>query len=230
MRIAVFGGLAPIASEFVAQAMEAGHTVTWLLDASDRLPDPALETDYNEVLRIERGSWDADIDDYARVVNGSDAVFVALAPGPAVPLESFVAQQKMVQHAMARNSVRRIVVVTMHGAGDSARRLDWGAWARLNANQVVYALAGRLRAPCWSLAAQYSAQEQALLDAPLDWTILRPVALTDGPRTCTYLASARDVFGGHISVSDVADCALKALVDNMDVNTAFSIAYSSRVA
>ncbi|KAJ1666053.1 hypothetical protein IW140_005849 [Coemansia sp. RSA 1813] len=229
MRIAVFGGLAPIPSEFVVQAMEAGHTVTWFIGTDDALPDPALETDYGEILRIERGAWDDDINRYCEIVQGSDAVFVSFTPEHFGPLESWVPQQKMIQHAMLKEAVKRIVLVTMHGAGDSARRLDWAAWARLNANQVFYSLAGRL-SPCWSLAAQYSAQEQVVSDGELDWTVLRPTLVTDGPATNTYLASAKDVFGGYISAADVVDCALKALVDNMDVKTAFSIAYSSRVA
>ncbi|KAJ2558045.1 hypothetical protein EV175_000985 [Coemansia sp. RSA 1933] len=228
MRFAVFGGLAPIPSEFVVQAMEAGHTVTWFIGTSDTLPDPSLETDYNQVLCIERGAWDDDITRYREIVRGSDAVFVSLTPEYFAPLESWVAQQKMIQHAMLKESVTRIVLVTMHGAGDSSRRMDWSMWARLNANQVFYSLAGSL-SPCWSLAALYSAQENAVTD-DLDWTVLRPTQVTDGPATSTYLASAKDVFGGYISAADVADCALKALVDNMDVKTAFSIAYSARVA
>ncbi|KAJ1787901.1 hypothetical protein LPJ59_005647 [Coemansia sp. RSA 2399] len=228
MRFAVFGGLAPVPSEFVVQAMEAGHTVTWFIGANDTLPDPSLETDYNSVLRIERGAWDNDISRYCEIVRGSDAVFVSLTPEFFGPLESWVPQQKMIQHAMQREAVKRIVLVTMHGAGDSARRMDWTMWARLNTNQVFYSLAGSL-SPCWSLAALYSAQEQVVSD-DLDWTILRPTQLTDGPATCTYLASAKDVFGGYISAADVVDCALKAMVDNMDIKTAFSIAYSSRVA
>ncbi|KAJ2678806.1 hypothetical protein GGI25_001998 [Coemansia spiralis] len=246
MRIAVFGGLAPIPSEFVIQAMESGHTIKWFLNVDDELPDQSLDN-YTEVLQIERGRWDDDIaryqevvlqiergrwdDDIARyqeVVRNANAVFVSLAPISSPP-ESWASQQKMIVHAMRKESVTRVILVTMHGAGESSKTLDWSTWARFNINQLGYMIANRI-SPCWSLLAQYSEQEMVVKEDGIEWTILRPARVIDGPRTYTYLASHADVYGGYISAADVADCALKALQENMDVRESFSIAYSSRVA
>ncbi|KAJ1836744.1 hypothetical protein IWW55_004953 [Coemansia sp. RSA 2706] len=227
MRIAVVGGMGAVAREVAVQAMEAGHSVGWLLGPDDKLADPSLETDFPQVLTIVRGAWD-DMDKYDELLRGSDAVVVALDLHH-TPAERFRPTQHLVQRAMHRTHVERIILVSAHGSGDSARRLDWELWARLNINQLFYSLLGT-RALCWSVVAQYSEQERVLLRDQLRHTVLRPAAVVDGPRMGTYLASPSHVYGGYISAADVADCAIKALENDMDVDQAFSIAYSSRVA
>ena len=50
----------------------------------------------------------------------------------------------------------------------------------------------------------------------LDWMIVRPVILTDGPKTNAYraLVDARDWTCGFISRADVADFLIKQIDDN----------------
>ncbi|KAJ2683718.1 hypothetical protein IWW39_005338 [Coemansia spiralis] len=255
MRIAVFGGLGALASEFVVQAMVAGHFVSWFIHTDDELSDTSLEAPtYSDAIRIVHGSSDI-LSKYQEVIAGCDAVVVAFDARYTQP-SSWVHQQRLIQTAMRRESVQRLLVITTHGAGDSQRRLDWSTWAKLNVDQVRYMLLGQAEM-CWSLVAQYSAQENVVTgsetlearngssssssgadsddkpphpDWALQWTILRPGLLTEGPVTGTYLASHDHIFGGHISYADVSDCAIKALEENMDIGECFSVAYSARVA
>ncbi|KAJ2020767.1 hypothetical protein GGI03_005564 [Coemansia sp. RSA 2337] len=251
MKIAVFGGLGTLASEFVVQAMVAGHFVSWFIHTDDELTDMSLEEPtYRDTIRIVRGSSDI-LSKYQETVSGCDAVLVAFDLRYTQP-SSWVHQQRLIQTAMRRESVQRILVITTHGAGDSQRRLDWSTWAKLNVDQVRYMLLGQADM-CWSIVAQYTAQEDVVTssetletrncssgvdsddklprqDWALQWTILRPGSLTEGPATGTYLASHDHVFGGHISYADVSDCAIKALEEDMDIGECFSVAYSARVA
>ncbi|KAJ2082553.1 hypothetical protein H4R24_001499 [Coemansia sp. RSA 988] len=230
MRIAVIGGMGLVAQELIVQAMEEGHFVSWYLKPTDELPDRTLESDesYMQVLRIVRGDWD-DESKYNDVLDGCDAVAVALDIQHTKP-EQFVPTQRLVQKAMWKNSIKRIVLVTSHGAGESSRNLDWGFWAKLNVNQFFYIFLNMISL-CWSVVAQYTEQESVLCgDDQLVFTIIRPATVIDGLLTGTYLASPQHVFGGYISAADVADCILKALDHDMDAAQSFSIAYSSRVA
>ncbi|KAJ2752029.1 hypothetical protein GGI19_004099 [Coemansia pectinata] len=251
MKIAIFGGLGTLASEFVVQAMVASHFVSWFIHTDDELTDTSLETPaYRDTIRIVRGSSDI-LSKYQETIAGCDAVVVAFDARYTQP-SSWVHQQRLIQTAMRRESVQRILVITTHGAGDSQRRLDWSTWAKLNVDQVRYMLFGQVDM-CWSIVAQYTAQEDVVTssetletrdggsgvdsddklphrDWALQWTILRPGLLTEGPATGTYLASHDHIFGGHISYADVSDCAIKALEENMDIGECFSVAYSARVA
>ncbi|KAJ1795709.1 hypothetical protein LPJ75_007385 [Coemansia sp. RSA 2598] len=152
----------------------------------------------------------------------------------------------MIVLAMKRESVSRLVLVTSHGSGTSKHQLDWSTWAAINVNQIKYLCGGSGPGGCvcWSVLAQYTAQEQVVVNgsipqdivAPsseqshLEWTIIRPGFLTDDHATGTYLASDQHVFGGSIACADVVDCAIKALEDGMDIGKWFSVAYSARVS
>ena len=59
-------------------------------------------------------------------------------------------------------------------------------------------------------------QEQIVRRSGLEWIIVRPVILTNGPKTRTYraLTDARDWRLGFISRADVADFLVKQIDDN----------------
>ena len=58
-------------------------------------------------------------------------------------------------------------------------------------------------------------QERIIRRSRLDWTIVRPTILTDGPRTGNYrvLVNPRDWTSGFISRADVADFLVKQIDD-----------------
>jgi len=59
----------------------------------------------------------------------------------------------------------------------------------------------------------------------LDWTIVRPTLLTNGPRTGQYrvLTDLEGLHGGRISRADCADCLLRAMVEGAWSRTAIVI-------
>ena len=55
-------------------------------------------------------------------------------------------------------------------------------------------------------------QEQAIMASDLDWTIVRPGGLTNGPRTGNYQSGLdKSIKATRISRADVADFILKEL-------------------
>ena len=59
-------------------------------------------------------------------------------------------------------------------------------------------------------------QEQLIRQSTLDWTIVRPARLTNGPRIGNYRMKTSLEFSLQSSISraDVADCMLKQLTDS----------------
>ncbi|KAJ1957149.1 hypothetical protein EC988_000982 [Linderina pennispora] len=224
LKISVFGGLGSLAHEFVTSAVVADHYISWYLHETDDVSDEFA--DHTEFMRITRGT--DTLEHYREAVRGSDAVFVAFDAAYTNP-GSWATRQAMIQTAMEKECVERILVVTTHGAGESQKCLDWSTWFMFNLNQAKHMVFGSTDM-CWSLAMQFTRQEEVLMNSDLKWTIIRPGLVTVGEATGTYLASHRDVFGGTISQADVANCAVHALEENMDIGEAFSIAYSTRVA
>ena len=68
--------------------------------------------------------------------------------------------------------------------------------------------------------------ESILMASPLQWTIVRPTRLTDGPFTGTYQVAERlTTCGGKISRADVADLMVQAIGDSKYVRRAVGQSY-----
>jgi len=111
--------------------------------------------------------------------------------------------------------VRRLVVQSTIGVGDSRANLD------LFWKYVMFGLVLR------GAYADHVEQEQATRDSGLDWTIVRPAAFTDGPRTGRY---RRGIAPGEkttlkISRADVAEFVVEQLTDETRVRQTPAIAY-----
>ena len=104
---------------------------------------------------------------------------------------------------MKETDVKRLICVTGFGAGDSRGR-----------GGFVYTLAFHLL-----LGRVYDdkdVQEWFVRRSKLDWVIVRPVILTDRPKTNAYraLVDPRDWHCGFISRADVADFLVKQIDDD----------------
>lgn len=170
MRVIVFGATGATGRHTLAHLRAAGHTVT----AFTRRPHPPeLPADTPHVV------GDA-LDPAAvhRAIAGQDAVVVALGikENPlAVRLRGATRTATAIRSrgtahiidAMQAHGVRRLVVLSTFGAGPTRRRLS--AWWRL-----LFWLLLRPQ------VVDTDAQEALVHDSGLDWTIARPVSLTDG--------------------------------------------------
>ncbi|MEV0151790.1 MULTISPECIES: SDR family oxidoreductase [unclassified Nonomuraea] len=207
MRITVFGATGRTGRRVVEQALEAGHDVTAVVR------DPARLAPYGPRLTVLRADV-MDPDDIRPAVAGRDAVVSALGPHGRGPSTICAGASTSIVRAMEAEGARRLVVVSASGMiteGD-------GPVTRLVFKPVL----GRvLRNPF----ADMLRMEEVVRASGLDWTIVRPPRLTEGPRTGSYRSAIdRNVRGGlRVSRADLADCVLRCLDEHGPLHAALAI-------
>lgn len=193
MNVVIFGATGSVGRHVTAQAVEDGHSVT-AFTRSGRPPEGAPAS-----VRIVTGDV-RDAEAVANAVAGQDAVICVLGAGMHGNLRA--PGTANIIAGMKRHGVRRLICQSTLGAGDSVGNLD--LWWRY----VMFGLLLR------RAMADHEAQEALVRASDLDWTILRPAAFTDGPRTGAYrIGFPPDVKGVSLKISraDVADFILREL-------------------
>ena len=250
MRLLVFGATGGTGRALVEQALEQGHAVT----AFAR--DPAKVRSAHQNLTVARGNM-LDSSSVEAAVQGQDAVLSALGtrlPILAIVVFGFAFQAlarllalhgplglavriggpilallvltrrttalsegtRNIVRAMEKHGVRRLICESSLGVGDSKGRLG------IFYNLILVPLLLR------GMFADKAAQEEIIRASSLDWVIVRPTSLTNGPRKGTYRAGM-DI--GHwfrptsISRADVADFMLKQLTDDTWLRKTPGVAY-----
>ena len=103
---------------------------------------------------------------------------------------------KNVLQTMEKQGMKRFICESSLGVGDSKGQLGWFY------NLVMIPLLLR------NIFADKEVQEKIIQASPLDWVIVRPARLTNGPRTGSYragFATTDDSIQRKISRADVAD-------------------------
>jgi putative NADH-flavin reductase len=221
MRLTIFGPTGGTGRRLVERAIAEGHDVT----AFAR--NPSKVTARHERLRIVAG--DAfDPTSVLEAVAGNEAVICVLGSRtPSNPLHprrpgdpngvTSAGSQNIVA-AMKEHGLRRLVCQTAWGVGES--RQNPGIAGAFFMNVLVPPL---LR----DEYADKEAQEKLVAESDLDWIIVRPMILTNGPWTNDYRADV-DLKPGrrpYISRADVADFLLKQLTDDTFVRKTPAIGY-----
>jgi putative NADH-flavin reductase len=166
MNVLVLGATGRTGRRLVALSSLQGHQVTALV----RSPDASIGSE--PPARVLTGSA-TDTRAVDEAVSSQDAVLCAL--GPSSPRDLIAcrlmrATTDALVVAMERHGVRRLVLLSALGAGESARqapvalRLTFGTMLRI---------VGRDKAE----------SERRLRASSLEWTIVYPPRLTDGPKT-----------------------------------------------
>ena len=202
MKLLVIGATRGIGRCLVEHALNEGHDVTALARKPERLQYGA------DRLKIVAG----DILDSAAVrqaLEGQDAVCTTIGIGPTrKPVTVFSEGIQNVIAGMQASDVRQLACVTGIGAGDSKNHGGFFYDRILNPLLLKTIYADKDR-------------EEALVRASdVDWVIVRPGFLTNGPLTGTYrvVTELTGVTAGKISRRDVAHFVLKALVDKQYLN------------
>jgi putative NADH-flavin reductase len=198
MNILIVGATRGIGRELVEQALASGNSVTALARHPERLAAQ------HERLRKVRGDI-LDAESVAGAMAGQNAVCCAI--GVKTPWEQpgvFSKGTERLLHAMKSNAVRRLICVTGIGAGDSKGH---GGFLY---DRVFFPLLLK------SVYADKNLQEAMIRAAVVDWTIVRPGFLTNGPLTRSYrvLTDLAGVTAGRISRADVAHFILEELLAN----------------
>lgn len=143
-------------------------------------------------------------DDVARAMRGRDAVIATLGRRKSLRARDlFTRAAEAVVIAAGRTGVSRLVWMSSFGVGDTFRDA-----AILQ--KIVY------RTLLRDLYRNKSASERIIRESGLDWTIVYPTSLFDGPLTGKYRADDRIRMKGYprISRADVADFLCKAVRDD----------------
>lgn len=197
MNIIVFGPTGATGRQLLEQALAAGHHVT----AFARHPAD-LAALHHPNLRVVQGDvmHPATVD---AAMPGHDAVLVALGPRTRSYNTMLSGGTSNIIWQMHQHGIRRLIVLSTLGVG--ASRHELGLWQR-------YVSVPLLRSNQFD---QKEKQEEVVRNADLDWIIVRPTQLTNGPRTDRYFAglSRQNQTGLRSSISraDVAAFMLNQL-------------------
>jgi putative NADH-flavin reductase len=199
--VLIIGASRGIGLETVKAALQAGYSVRALARSARRirLDHPKLEKmagDALEMPTVKSALSGADIVIQSLgVAGGLEAIFK--------PTRFFSKATRVLVTAMEESQVKRLICVTGFGAGDSRGR---GGFLY---NAAFHLLLARVYD-------DKDVQERIIRRSKLEWMIVRPVILTDGPKTNAYRAfvDPRDWTCGFISRADVADFLVKQIDDD----------------
>jgi putative NADH-flavin reductase len=196
--VLIIGASRGIGLESVKVALKRGHAVRALARSARGISvdDPRLEKIPGDALHMAT---------VKRALTGVDVVIQSLglamgSEGILKRTELFSTATQLLVTAMEEAQVNRLICVTGFGAGDSRRH---GGFVY---NAAFNLLMGRMYD-------DKDVQERIIRRSRLDWVIVRPVILTNGPRTKNYrsLLNPRDWTWGFISRADVADFVVKQI-------------------
>lgn len=194
MKLAVFGATGGVGRQIVEQALAAGDTVTALARDGGKLP-----MEHAGLTVVEGNVLDAAA--VERTLAGADAVLVSLGNTSNNP-DLIVSQGTgVIIAAMQAAGVRRLIVISSLGVGDSK-------------DQVPFFFKALIATALRKAFEDKEAQEKLVRASNLDWTIIRPGGLTDGPATGQYRAGLDRSIGGQVSRADVAAFALRQLTNS----------------
>jgi putative NADH-flavin reductase len=212
MRLTVFGASGQTGRHLLTQALDAGHDVTAVVRDRTRLPL------HHQRLQVVT----ADVLDPAAIqpaVAGADAVISTLGPHPPRNRSSIMsAATASILAAMRTTGTSRLVVISAAPVATD----DYGTTLpeRLLARPLLRALLG-------GLYADMATMEDTIRRSGVDWTILRPPWLFDGPRTGTWRQAKNGNLrgGSRISRADLAEAILASLDDPDTIKATIAIGY-----
>jgi putative NADH-flavin reductase len=250
MKLLIFGATGGTGRQLVEQALEQGHEVTAFVR------NPAKVTTKHEKLKVVKGNI-LDCHSVGAAVAGQDAIFSALGVrfrwqiivigivvsqilvrtiamprwlqlvtdiGLPVLALLYVAHTppllsqatKCILAAMEREGTKLFVCESSLGVGDSK--------GQLGAFYTYFFIPILLH----SVFADKELQEKVIECSHVDWVIVRPAALTNGPKTGNYRAGfpvTDKSIRASISRADVADFMLRQLADRSYVGKTPGISY-----
>jgi uncharacterized protein YbjT (DUF2867 family) len=209
VNVVVIGGGEAVVESLVRRALEEGHAVTLVSAAAERSPRPE-GADRLRVVHANvfaRPSLDG-------VLRGQDAVlFAAGAAAARAAAASLSGAVRDVIAAMGAGGVRRLVCLS-DGAADPSRdgrSLFGRLFRRADATQ----------------GDDVRRMEVAVRASDLEWVIVRPARLVDGPARGTYREGPGYALpgGGKIACDDAAVFLVHQLSDRRYVGHAVAVAW-----
>jgi len=204
VNIAIFGATGRTGRHLVDQALAAGHRVTALVRTPASLPLA------HDRLRIVPGDV-RDPATVAGVIAGQDVVLSALGPNQHGTVSLCGDAMAAILPAMAAHGVRRLIALSAYGAADSHDRNLYNRMLWLMQKEKMV---------------DKEHMEARIRQSDVDWTIVRPAALSNGSHTGHYRLGTdlRITITSRISRADLADGMLWQIADATYVRQAPVIA------
>jgi putative NADH-flavin reductase len=210
MNIVIFGASGRTGLHLIVQALALGHIVTAIIRRPERF---RISFDRLRVMpgdALNEGS-------FGEALVGQDAVVSALGiagiRNSLRPTTFHVDTARNIMSGMRRHGVRRFVGITSVGVVHGPTT---PVWYRMTLQPLLRHKYGDMQR-----------MEAAVADSALDWTVIRPVRLTNGPLTQHYRTDPRGTIedGTSISRADVADFALQQLGGSAPFNQTVAVSY-----
>ena len=209
MKLVIFGATGSIGKQVTEQALQQGHLVTAFarIPAKLDIQQPNLTLFQGDVMNLAA---------VEQAIQGQDAVVCVLGSGKSLNSTIRSEGTQQIIQAMEQTGVRRLICQSTLGAGDSWGNLDF-YW-----KYIMFGFILR------KVFADHQLQERYVKQSSLDWTIVRPSAFIDGPRTGSYrhgFPSNDKTSTLKIARADVADFLLKQLTTDTYLGKTPSLSY-----
>lgn len=206
MKVVVFGATGSVGVEIVQQALNKGFEVT----AFARNPDKMTNLRHAN-LKIYKGDVRKP-NDVENAVQNHDVVLCALGDGKTGKIRA--SGTRNIIDAMNKNGIKRLICQSTLGMGGSYGNLNF-FWRHIMFGMLLK-----------KVFQDHQLQEQYILNSDLDYTIVRPSAVTEGTITNGYKIGFDGEFKRlnlKISRADVADFMLRQLQMDGYIKKAVSI-------
>jgi putative NADH-flavin reductase len=205
-RVLIIGATGRTGLRLIEESLVRGHGVTVLV----RRPE-ALGALQSRVTVVQGDVLDPAA--MARAVTGTEAVLCALGPHRESPPTLSSQGTRNLINAMEAQGVRRLVCITGAMIGHADTRLGW-----------LYRV---MRTAFRDTLHDRQLQEQLILGSGLEWTLVRPPRLSNGPARGIWRAGEDVRIGtmAHISRADLARFMVQQLEDSSFIRRAVAVAY-----
>jgi putative NADH-flavin reductase len=217
MKLAIFGATGATGHYLVEQALSQGHDVTAFARNPLALPTRHAHLSIVTGDVFQQASVEEAVANQEAVlcaIGGHDRLRVARSRHPRQPGLCTIGTRNILD-AMQKYQVSRLICLSAWGVGESKNRLPFVF------KHIILPLL---------MQEEYEdkeAQEQLIRQSTLDWTIVRPARLTNGPHRGRYRMNSVLEYSGQSSISraDVADCLLKQLSDSTFRQQCLEVSY-----
>lgn len=201
MKVAILGATGIVGSAITKEALSQGYEVTILTRDAKRVKETSSRLTVIEGSVTDRAT-------VKKVLEGQDAVIQSLGiggKGDGKPTTFVSATNKLVMEEMKRMKVRRLIAISVIGAGDSWKFLPW-IYRKLMPIMMKWFKA---------IIDDKNRMEPMIERSGLDWTIVRCTTVKEGPAKGNITASL-DGKGVKFSIAapDMAKFVVFQLSDN----------------
>ena len=174
MKLLILGATGGTGRAALREAKALGHDITVFVRDPSKLSAPEREN-----VHVVSGSLPQDERALSDAMRGQDAVISALGRGLSFKSNSLMQQSvPVVLRTMADAGVKRLIFTSAFGLSDTWR--DTPLFPRIFASTLLR-----------DIYADKRQAEMMIRRTDLDWTLVHPTRLTDGPRTGKWRAGER---------------------------------------